>query len=1645
MRGNTQIAILLLASLLVLGSVSAYYVGNVYFTVPDTVYITNERITLMGSVFVANYSSNGTVISSGTLAYAQVNLTIRERNGTYVGNYTLIADSNGSFYSRSNYNTTAVLISAPNSLGYYTLRAEYLSPDNGTWFSESEISVVNQSIDMLKVSADKARYNALETIRVEVAAIKLIGDQMLYIRNVSTNGTLRNSTKDVISRFNCTTGNNGKCTVSVTAPSSYGAYFLELENFKAFSTIMIIPFSFNIYMKDEIGQSLKNTYAVGEQARVEVGVLNASSSDIYTFSGYIMDSAGNVVKAIDSTTLNSNNSFTNSFLFTVDSITFSDYGAYRAYVTVSKSGDGSISSSASFQVQDWSLAVIKKSLGSGFEYEYSTFVNKTVKLEAYPTYRANGSIIPNISSPLFYIALKDNLNNILLTSNATWNSSCGQSGCYEFSLVSPLNAGKYTLYTSLTYSGSTQTSSQVINVISGVLNAQSTDREGAIKELFGTNEYAYITLTAYNSTEDFNLTEAEVFSVRYMNGSDFSYIQVGSFDAVNSTNAEYEWAWNASLQRIKLDVPKVGGTYDIYMFGENQTVGTLAKFIVNPYESCTSARDSADASSGRYVWQYKTTDTIYFEIKLGQANNPLGRASAANLSGNGSMYGAGSACSISSQQKVSNATLTVLEIKNVESGAVQNIDASSSVCQSGSTAGTYICTAEPLSRWDGGSNIVKFNVVGPDGTSGLVYARFEARAFYMYGWSQVWQNNPASNVTLNLYLYEAGSSWWSGGGSGGISGTVRVKKVEYMGGSGEWVWPPVDSGYNVSALNTSAISTGSGSISLPAVYASGGAWKTGQYRVILEATTSTGETDYGYAWFGVKLWDVYGQPIECSEMGCSYKSYFNSRENISMYVKISNAGDYNYNDQGGVSLLGGNVTISVKKIEDCRKWPCKELNSTQYQSTVLLVNKSSPWYWWGNLSTTGNYILRINTTAGSWGTGYYSVVLDINGSDSGYAWFNTIAFYVETFSTNETGYSNKYNVRGNQPIYFNVTSTKSYKSSYSYWNGSEYFYMRYNSSDYVDTTVDDVVLRTWDQTTWQSRELNYPEDLNVSPRWVNGTQLLNLSYLNGTWPTGYYWGELTLRSSGNETSTGWMSFSVKPFRVQISNTYSIDRTQCFNLSLAIYDPDWNINNYLYGNYSVVNISETVWSDGGSTFISYTNFTTDSFNSTAEIVLCPNDGLWGGGSWGGYHYLNVLVKDNVVNDSETGWASFKAVPFQVVWGSISGGTSKQPTDNIAVPVSLTVPSTGANTTGNLTRIYQWRYDNYRSTLETYTFSVGSCSSATSGGQCTVNGTQTVTISAPATGWKVGYNYLYAEWGDASNSAITVSDGSGIYFEGREYYNGVFDNVAANGYWKYDFAYNENLTIKLRVRDSDYISRDANITNVYYAYSGNNCYEEWCRSYTAASWGLIGGGIETSDGSAIISLAPPAGGWTNGNYAIKVEILGSGGAATIIGGTLRVKDFTGPNITVNSPLNNATFNDANFSVSLTTTESGQCYLTFVSYNSFYQSYCGMMNSTNSTNATDYTSQTLNACNSTRYGYNSSSYYNVYISSNYYSIWDGQNSTWSQGDTGMTTGGTSHTYTVNTTSWPNNQHYGLHAYCYDSDYNYGWEYAAFKVNRT
>ncbi|MBI2145282.1 hypothetical protein HYU18_03065 [Candidatus Woesearchaeota archaeon] len=1605
--------------ILATGGYAEDYVAKAQLSLEKSFYGPNEEVPLTGSILLSNLSANDTSFLPVSGTTINISISNSSVNGSVLqSNHSFNTSADGSFKSRSDLVPSGIVLNSPAGDGYYNISAYYRDPNNAEWKATGVIRVFTNSIDHVSISPAEARYYSGETAIVTIKALREVGDKKVALANITVNGSLRYTNRTTISSFSCTTTTDGACTVNIAVPSTVGTYLLEANNFLSISYFSVVPFEAFVYIKDSTGESFKEILKANEQASVEVNVKSNGSAPTgdFVFNGTITDASNNVIANITSTTLDSNNSYTNRFSFTITNSFIN--GVYYASVTVFKTGTTNrVSTSTSFQARSWSLAVNKGTKNSGFEYEYTTFPEKNISFEIYPKEYENGTVITALNSTQFNITLASKTGAVLAVGNATYNGSCSSSGCYEFTIAAPSAPGRYVLSASLNHSSESQTAHRLVSVTTTKLTATPSNQEGQLKELFGTTDAVYVSLAAGNSTASVNITDVLLESIIYQNGTESNFTEVTLWANVSSNNSALEWAWNGTAQRLKLDAPKTGGNYLVNVFVNNRSAAASATFSINPYTVCGAAKSTVgtvDSSSSFYVWQYKTTDTVYLELKVTQAQNGIGKATGNNTGSNNfnsAYYGMGNACSVDTTktQAITNATIAVEEVVNLQTGTKASLNTSATSCSADDNSGTYTCTVTPLTKWDGGRYSVKMKVTGADGqTVDKAESVFEARAFYLWAYSNSWTNKPTSNITFNIQMYEAGTNWWSNYGStGGITGEVAIQKVEYNGKDGEWLWPPIDIGYNTTGLNASNISNGKGSFTLTTDRLPRKKWEPGYYVVTVKGTnTATGDSDYGQAWLGIKQWETYASPVDTSGSTIQFKDSFGTKENVTLFVRITNAGDWS--DSGNTNLAGGaNVTIGINKLQYYQGGSLTELNKTAYSFTPINVTTSSPWYYSGNSGTHNKYFLNLTPASGKWNGGWYTVILDINGTETGYGWFNIISFGIDTQPTDSSG-TYTYSTRGSGPRYFNVTTTKSKKTYYSY----------YNANDYINTSVKDLVLRVWREDTWQSEELNYPEDLNVSPYWINGSALVIINK-SGNWVSGYYSGDITLEDLEQTTATGYLWFSVRSFRVETSvRNYTIDTDANVSVDLNTKQPDWNNNSVVTGNYTITSIYEDVWSGTGRSRTTYTNYSpslTQTFNGTTILNITPNSGTWGSGSYGGYHYLTVVVRDNADNTTQNGWVSFRAVPFSITIGNVGNQYSFSQSSNVTVAVNVNKSVDKSAATANLTRAYESTYP----TNTEYGFTIGNCTSALNGTACQVTGTQNVTIIAPSGGWPSGWHYINLEFTPSAGGSKTQADGS-AWFNAVQVYDGNFNNVDDGGLnYKYYFGLSENITIRIVVRDSSYVPQVVNITKVEMSEDGDSCSSESCKTYGNYSYNVLNGsGGNEIKGNGTIRVLLNTTQWKRGQHSIRTTIQGPSGSAVIRTGYAYVKDTSALSVTLVSPQNGQVITATSFLFNATTNKDARCTPTFMNYDLFSRGYCGGSNS----------SATAAACNNTRFNGSTDYYQNVN-----YPPWGSMN-----------TGGTMHYYNFSTENMVN-QDYGISLWCSDADWNWAQGLVAFKRNGT
>lgn len=1594
--------IIYLLIFLLLSAISYAATYEIQLVVSNYVFGPNQNVSITGVVL--NITSNSTVNLTTFVNNTNTSISLLNSTNNTVSNYSFTSDENGTFFSQSSFHPTATVILAPNATGTFAIVANS-TIENSTWTSRANIVVMNTRIDDILFQLPKVNFYASESMGITVKAVQRVGDSFVAVSNVTTNITMRHLNESIIGRHNCVTSSAGTCTANTTAPSSSGTYVLEANNFVGFTNFKVVAFDVEAYMKDNSALVFKNIFSKGEAGFVEVRVSfnGTTPTGTYNASGDIIDTSNVNVLNLTSVLLNSSNGFVDRISFTA--VSSLRVGFYTVRVSVRKEGGETVNATTSFQIRDWSLTFTKASKNSGFEYGYTAFPSTRVFFEAYPVERGNGTVILNLTSN-FTITLKNSLGSVVGNTSVRYNASCSGKPCYEFNVTLPSVVGDYTLSVAVNASDDYQSAERTIKVTDITTSAQPSDSEGALKELFGTAEFVYISLTGKNSTTNISIANAELAGLIYENGTKLSYSE-DNLSGMNFSDSVLKWAWNNTVKRLVIDPPKTGGVYIAEIYVNNKSAAVTTRFGINPYDACASAKGSADTTTSDYWYQFRTSDTIYFFLTISEAQNTAGKTlSGGNQSGFSSAYGHTSKCSFDTTKKraINNATITIEKVFNTQSGKTETLNTSSSVCTGADNSGGYICTVQAADgTWDGGRHVVTFTIFGDDRiTYHKATGFFEARAFYIYGYSSSWANKPTANITLNVNIYEAGSGWWSF--SNGLSGTAIVDSINYYGGVGEWIWPPIKYEYNVTGLNMT-ITNGIGSVSLSSNRTATGTWASGYYSAVIKATVND-KVDYGEAWFSIRSWDAYASPVEIAGSSFQTKDSVNLKQNATLYVRITEAGDWG-DFAGGKAL--GNITISVKKILDYSQWPPIELPSSNFTANAITINATSPWYSNANAATHSRYLINISPTSGVWEPGYYSVILDINGTEGGYGWFNAISFYINTQPTNANGSGYVYYSKGNLPVYFNITTTKSQMFSYI-------------AGDYINATITELVLHIWDQETQSTRDFLYPAQINVTPLLINGSQIINVTYLNGTWPAGYYYGEIKMRETlENTTSKGWIWFGIQPFRVTTStSSYNVGTTENVTVSITINEPDWSSSAVINGNYTVTSVQETSWSNGVYT-INNLNFSLangTSFRNSTTLLVKPPGGKWKPGYKSGI----ILVRDNVTNTSQSAWISFRITPFTDVVTRISNYNTG-PNNNITVNITLTQPTGGA-ASGNLSSVFYWGWP----TNTKYRFVIGSCDSQTST-SCFINSSAIVTIVPPSSGWPEGYNYLYLQYVESNDASSVVESWNSVYFYVTQPITGYM--YAVNDYtgWQNSFGQKENVTMFVySLQNLSGTAISVNVTNVQVAKTTSACWSDSCRvfenvtfyvmNYTGSA--LINASRNNMTSSGYVRINPPGGVWEFGDYNVRIFVTHqtTGETGILKDATFRIIDKSPPSITITLPTVEQVINASSILFTATTTEQAVCYINIYDYGQYDRYFCGSNGTVPA------------ACNATKYNNATTSYYS------YASKW------WSYTGALVSTDSTSHSYNHSTSGMPIPQNYTVKFDCYDVDWNYATNATTFNL---
>jgi hypothetical protein len=1403
------------------GADTAY---DIYLIIDKNVYCINESIDLYGEIYLGGAPFDGTGEKIDLFLYKAAAPGESEvQEDSELG---LPISSSGNF-------STSDLASSHH--GKHKIVAKYTDANTGVWEAAIDFLVLPKCVDRISVYPDKADYYPGEQIEVTVEALKKLKGESVGVGDVSINGTMRYPNKTIIDSFSCITDGFGLCTVELTAPPGFGEYLLEANDFAGKTTFSVVPFDVVVTMKDETGQAIKSIFTTGQTAMVEVKVSfngTAAPSGTYAFQGKVVKPDGTIVKTIPSTSI-SNTTYIGTYLFDIDS-NFT-IGSYMVNLTITNGV--SVPVITFFDVRSWKLSVEKTGEDSGFLFGYTSFPGATVNFIIKVT-QFDGTPLTSLEQGNFDIKLESSLGVALQTLNAS-NYSNSSKG-YFLSFDMPSQPGTYSLKVKVTYKGDTLFADKALTVTDLVAYATPTDREGQLKEIFGGSEYIYIKVTAENSTTEVPITDLELSRVRDEEGNPLPY---NRSNWTEDDNTSREWRANATTAMLKLDNPKKGGFYTVEVLINNRSAKAETGFLVDPYNVMAHPEDA----SGNHRWQFSTDETVYFKLTVTEAQHKSG---SAMVEFQGEMMMDGGSIAVApvagwgkagGGTPVVGANITVLKVINdlaFEEIPLSEINIS---CTQTDSNGKAACTLIPADgTWQGGWYHVIFEVTGPDGiTTGRGFGGFEAKSFHIYAdpvdeyGNYKWMHQPGDNLTFKVYMFDAKNSFWWWMQEGGLNGKVSVEKILYHGSPGEWLWPPVEYSYE-GTLPTANIKDGKGNFTIAAP---SDGWDSGSYSLVLKGVKIEGGNitgvDYGTAWFEVRLWDVWASPVDGDSYG--WRESFSPDENITLFVNIHNAGSWIDN----VELTGKPVTVDVRKIQDFSSWPPKELDPSEYTVYPIVVNKSGSQ--WGELADKAKYVLKIEPKT-TWDTGYYNVVLNVSGAnvtatETGWGWFSVISFYASAQFVDENG-TQIWSSKGGKSVYFNLTSTK---SPWYPWSG-----VAISDANPINTTIKEIVLRTWSKESWFPTELRYPGDLTVYPIEVNGTATVQVNKSDGTWKAGWYDGEIVLEDVvSKDTATAWVWFEIRPFVVKIENApWQVSSSSNISLDLKIVDPAtqwWYEPTILPGNYTITSITENIYGMWEVTQTEITTYFPKNFTTgSTPLDIAPLNGSWSLG----WHSLKIEVTDEN-NNTGVGWLGFEVVSYKVE--VLDYNYTIKPGDDLTVTLNITDPSTSIPVNGTVVKVYEWVWDPaaYASTYKEYDFT-----------PATIEGVGDLIISAPTEGWTEGYHSLTIEFEGVSQW---------VWFEVRSFTGWAYPE-------SYSYGKADDVTMWLYVYESDWITpAKVNVTKVEYV-NWAEVTDWYYIQYKEANFTVNEGVDNTIDGKGTITLQPPEDNWSGGWYDVRIHVVG-----------------------------------------------------------------------------------------------------------------------------------------------------------------------------
>ena len=511
---------------------------------------------------------------------------------------------------------------------------------------------------------------------------------------------------------------------------------------------------------------------------------------------------------------------------------------------------------------------------------------------------------------------------------------------------------------------------------------------------------------------------------------------------------------------------------------------------------------------------------------------------------------------------------------------------------SGNANLTFIPTGTN-NKWETGYYSAAITVEGPQGKETGTYW-FEIRSFFVNlqtvkatGRPTAYSYSSGQNITLNVSATNK-PSW--------LSSTYSVSNVNNIATNITGIrlsyWDPtiyqtkeISATWSPSVINNLTTVNVTPSSSLP-----GGNW----YSMEVTLTDSDGNNQTGWTSFQVK-------DFTFSTRAKNWKYEFTNAENISLDVAVCDSDTWWCNFDNN-TYSGSNVNVNVTKLMKSDNWPYTSVSGWTANSTTLT-------------SSSSKGILTISPASNLSG-GYYNAEVTAKPVSGGSTTTSSIWFRVKSFDLSVSPVKWEYKMSENATINIKTNAAATLSDaqiSCGYWPDQKSYSISGGTLSANSTSLS------------------------------AGTNLIMLSPSSGqSWTAGYCYGSVTV-TSGGETQTGYISFSMRGFTLSITqNKYAYLRNESlvFNVS-SDASQQFTISGINITYYDYVNGSDRQLKLGDH-FTS--NGTGQQFTGSALINITPIGGNW---TFKGWHNGKLTATSG--SASQTVWFYFDIRGLFYVYG------------------------------------------------------------------------------------------------------------------------------------------------------------------------------------------------------------------------------------------------------------------------------------------------------------------------------------------------------------------------------------------------------------